>query len=176
MKKIHVVAVENEVKELLWEIEKDYNDATEIKTINILKDKNQKFNFTLNSDFEKAIYGKIEKYLYEPNAAIMKSGGFDEIRTFFKISKLHQHSHVYTSENLIEFPGRRFEIKLAFLYNKNEMTKNLKNAKMNITTRNFPISVEEIRKKWIIKDGGTEYCFFTTNCFNEKIVLICNKI
>jgi len=176
VKKIHVVALENEVKELLWEIEKDFCGQIEIKTINILKEKNQAFSFILNSNSEKMLFGKIEKYLYEPNAAIMKSGGFDEVGLFFNLSKLHQHSHLYTSTKLIEFVGRRFKIKQSFLYNKTEMTKNLKNSKINITTRNFPVSVVEIRKKWNIEDGGNDYCFFTTDANNNKIVLICAKI
>jgi hypothetical protein len=176
VKKIHVVALEHEVKELLWEIEKDFSGQIEIKTIDILKEKNQEFSFILNSHLDHVTFSKAEKYLYEPNAAIMKSGGFDKVAVYFKLSKLHQHSHLYTSNELIEFPGRRFEVKQSFLYNKAEMTKNLKNSKINITTRNFPISVVEIRKKWNIEDGGYDYCFFTTDANNNKIVLICAKI
>jgi hypothetical protein len=56
------------------------------------------------------------------------------------------------------------------------MKTNLENTKANITTRNFPESVEEIRKKWKIKDGGASYCFFTTELNNDKIVLLCSKI
>jgi hypothetical protein len=176
VKKIHIVAIENEVKELLWEIEKDNDQPIEIQTINFLKSGSQEFNFILNPDIKNILSSKIEKYLYEPNAAIMKSGGFNEICTSYKVSKLHQHSHLYTSDDLIEFPGRRFEVKKSFLYNKNEMTKNLKNLKINLTTRNFPLSVEQIRKIWNIEDGGNDYCFFTTDHINNKIVLICSKI
>ena len=176
VKKIHIVALENEVKELLWEIEKDYDGQIEIKTINLLKDNNQEFNFFNNSENISSTFGTLEKYLYEPNAAIMKSGGFVEVATRFKVTKLHQHSHLYISNNLIEFPGRRFEIKQSFLYNKIEMTRNLKNTKINITTRNFPDTVQTIRKKWNIKEGGDEYCFFSTDALNNKIALICKKI
>ena len=56
------------------------------------------------------------------------------------------------------------------------MKTNLQNTKANITTRNFPDSVEEIRKKWKIKEGGSNYCFFTTDSNNDKIVIICSKI
>lgn len=176
VKKIHIIAFENEVKELLWEIEKDFQGQIEIKTINLLKEKNQEFSFFLKLDNKTVNFGNLEKYLYEPNAAIMKSGGFNEVASQFEITKLHQHSHLYTSNNLIEFPGRRFEIKQSFLYNKTAMTNNLKNKKINITTRNFPDSAENIRKKWNIEDGGNEYCFFTTDVFDNKIVLICTKI
>ena len=68
------------------------------------------------------------------------------------------------------------EIKKVFSYSKQEMKTNLENTKANITTRNFPDSVEEIRKKWKINDGGSTYCFFTTDLNNDKIVLLCSKI
>jgi hypothetical protein len=106
----------------------------------------------------------------------MKSGGFEEIGIHYSLSKLHPHSHLYTSMKMVEFPGRIFEIQKVFPYSKKEMKANLENTKANITTRNFPDSVEEIRKKWKIKDGGVTYCFFTTDLNNDKIVLLCNKI
>ena len=114
---------------------------------------------------------------YELTAkTIMKSGGFDEIGIQYSLSKLHSHSHLYTSDERIDFPGRIFDIKKVFPYSKQEMKNNLENTKANITTRNFPDSVEEIRKKWKIKDGGLNYCFFTTDLNNDKIVLLCNKL
>jgi len=106
----------------------------------------------------------------------MKSGGFDEIGGQYSVSKLHSHSHLYTSDTQIDFPGRIFEINKVFPYSKKEMKINLENSKANITTRNFPDSVEAIRKKWKIKDGGQTYGFFTTDLNNEKIVLLCSKI
>jgi hypothetical protein len=83
---------------------------------------------------------------------------------------------LYTSNNLIEFPGRIFKIITTIPYSNKEMALHLENKKINITLRNFPDTVDNIRKKWKIKDGGNEYCFFTTDLNNNKIVLICNKI
>jgi hypothetical protein len=176
VKYIHIVALENEVKELLWELHKEYNGNITIKTINLLKDKKETFDFILNEKLEEPTYGLPQKYLYEPNSAIMKSGGFDEVGTFYDLDKLQKHSHLYTSDNLISFPGRVFEIQNTISYNKTEMKAHLENKQANITTRNFPDSVEIIRKKWKIKDGGNLYCFFTTDKNNHKIVLICTKI
>lgn len=176
VKCIHIVAVDNEVKELIWELSKSFSGATSIKTINITNDKNEDFSFELNSNIQFPNYGLPKKYLYEPNSAIMKSGGFDEIGIQYQIDKLHKHSHLYTSDNKIDFPGRIFEIQNTISYSKIEMKTFLENKKANITTRNFPDSVEEIRKKWKIKDGGNSYCFFTTDMNNHKIVLICTKI
>lgn len=175
VKAIHIVALENEVKELLWILEKEYTKAIEMVTVNLLKNKNEVFSFTLNTE-NQASFGLPQKYLYEPNAAIMKSGGFDMVSSQFALDKLHQHSHLYTSEALIEFPGRRFIVENVIGYNKNEMKQFLENQKANITTRNFPDSVESIRKKWKIKDGGNLYCFFTTDVNNNKIVLLCSKL
>ena len=176
VKCIHIIAVDNEVKELLWELNIDFIGNPEIKTINIVNQKLETFNFELNLTVELPFYELPKKYLYEPNSAIMKSGGFDEIGIQYSLSKLHSHSHLYTSDERIDFPGRTFEIKKVFYYSKQEMKTNLENSKANITTRNFPDSVDDIRKKWKINDGGSTYCFFTTDLNNDKIVLLCSKI
>ena len=176
VKRIHIVAVDNEVKELIWELSKSFSGAKTIKTINSTSEKSEEFSFELNSNTQFPNYDLPKKYLYEPNSAIMKSGGFDEIGIQYQLDKLHQHSHLYTSEKKIDFPGRVFEIQEVISYTKREMKSFLENKKANITTRNFPDSVEEIRKKWKIKDGGNVYCFFTTDMNNHKIVLICTKI
>jgi hypothetical protein len=176
VKTIHIIALENEVKELLWELHSDHTAKVTIKTVNIVKEKTEFFDFILNEEAKIPTYGLPLKYMYEPNSAIMKSGGFDEVGLFYNLEKLHKHSHIYTSTNLISFPGRVFEIENCIPYNKIEMKTFLEHTKANITTRNFPDSVENIRKKWKIKEGGNVYCFFTTDCNNNKIVLICNKI
>ena len=173
--KIHIVAVENEVKEILWQIEKNFDAEIEIKTVNLKKNNSQYFDFylrpTLFSD-----YSEPKKYLFEPNAAILKSGGFLEVAKQFKVSKLHQHSHLYTSETIIPFPGRCFEVEKQFEFSKKNMELHLKNEQINVTIRNFPDTVENLRKKYKIKEGGNNYCFFTTDQNEQKIVLICKKI
>ena len=176
VKTIHIVAVENEVKELLWELHKNYSGKINIKTVNILKDKLDVFEFKLDEKSEMPAYSLPQKYLYEPNSAIMKSGGFDEVSTFYNLNKLHKHSHLYTNSSIITFPGRTFEIENAILYHKTDMKKFLEGSKCNVTVRNFPETVEIIRKKWKIKEGGNQYCFFTTDQNDNKIVLICKKI
>jgi 16S rRNA G966 N2-methylase RsmD len=176
VKTIHIIALENEVKELLWELHKDYQGDTTIKTANLTKDKTDTFEFELNGDAQEANYSLPKRYLFEPNSAVMKSGGFNEVATNYSLDKLHKHSHLYTSNELIDFPGRVFEIQESIPYAKKELKTHLENSKGNITTRNFPETVDSIRKKWRIKDGGNSYCFFTTDMNNDKIVLICAKI
>lgn len=175
VKAIHIVAVKNEVKELLWELEKEYSGPIAIKTANLNNDMAETFDFHLDA-IAHATLGKPERYLYEPNAAIMKSGGFEAVGQFFGLNKLHRHSHLYTSNSLVGFPGRIFEINQIFPYTKTGMKQLALSGKMNITTRNFPDSVESIRKKWKIVDGGDQFSFFTTDWDNNKIVLICTKI
>ena len=176
VKTIHIVAVENEVKELLWELHKNYSGKVNIKTVNLAKENESVFDFILDGCSQIPTYTLPQKYLYEPNSAIMKSGGFDEVGTFFKLNKLHKHSHLYTNSALITFPGRVFKIETTIPYHKNEMKKFLEGKQSNITTRNFPDAVKNIRKKWKIKEGGNQYCFFTTDENDTKIVLICTKI
>nr|WP_314838647.1 class I SAM-dependent methyltransferase [uncultured Flavobacterium sp.] len=176
VKSIHIVALENEVKELLWELHKEYSGVTTIKSVNLNKNEIENFDFVWNDNSQIATYSEPQKYLYEANSAIMKSGGFDAVSAFYKVNKLHKHSHLYTSNEQIPFPGRTFQIRKSFPYSKNEMKIQLENKKANITIRNFPDTVEKIRKKWKIKDGGDTYCFFTIDENNDKIVLLCDKI
>ncbi|SHI32187.1 class I SAM-dependent methyltransferase [Aquimarina spongiae] len=176
IKEIHVVAVENEVKELLWFIEKGYENELEIKTVNLQKKGNQEFDFIFFEESQLTLnLSEPKKYLYEPNAAIMKSGGFTSVSNHLSAPKLHRNSHLYTSDELITFPGRRFEIIASFPYQKKILAKTNIN-KANITTRNFQESVSVLRKKFKIKDGGQDYLFFTTDCNDQKIVLQCKKV
>lgn len=176
VKTIIVVAVNNEVKELLWILKKDYHSKINIQTVNHTKQGCQYFDFIWNNEpITSVAYEKPLKYLYEPNAAIMKSGGFNIVSENFGIYKLHKHSHLYTSNNLLEFPGRKFLIKKILPCNKKAFKKEGLN-KANITTRNFPESVNNIRKKFKIVDGGNIYLFFTTDAENQKVILICDKV
>jgi hypothetical protein len=175
VKEIHVVAIKNEVKEVLFLLEKNYESDIQIKTINIQKEDTQRFNFKLKEAVT-SIYSEPLSYLYEPNAAILKSGGFHQISKQLNLFKLHQHSHLYTSAQLIDFPGRSFKIRNVINYDKKRLKKLLTEKKANITTRNFPKTVAQIRKETGIKDGGKSYIFFTTDNKNELKSIICSKI
>jgi len=175
VKKIHIVAVKNEVKELLWEIEKNYDGFVTIAAINIEKNKKTLVE-TIHQKEYNVEFSLPLKYIYEPNAALLKSGSFDAISQIFNCQKLHKHSHLYTSNSIINFPGRSFKIENIITLQKNEVKEYLFGKKLNITTRNFPIKVEDLKKKYKIKDGGTTFVFFTTNIENKKIALICTKI
>jgi len=176
IKEIHIVALDNDVKEVLWVLKDGFNDEPIIKTANIKKDTKEVFEFKQSE--EKAaipIISEPQKYLYEPNAALLKSGAFKLICSRLGVSKLHTHSHLYTSKTQKKFPGRSFEIKSITPYNKKEIQR-LGLVKANITTRNFLDSVATIRKKLKLKDGGTDYLFFTKDVKDKLIVIRCHKL
>jgi 16S rRNA G966 N2-methylase RsmD len=175
VKEIHVVAINNDVKELLYILEKGYCKEILIKTINFTKKSAQKFHFNYHKKPVSSYHEPLE-YLYEPNAAVLKSGAFHEISTQLNIFKLHQHSHLYTSKKRIEFPGREFKIIAVLPYDKKKIVKLLPNKKANITTRNFHKTVAQIRKELKIKDGGDSFLFFTTNIHNKFICMYCKKL
>ncbi len=172
---IHVVAVDNEVKELLWILTSEINQMPKIVAVNLLQETMEQFEFNYGDQVDD-IFSYPMDYLYEPNASIYKSGGFAVIAEKFRLNKLHKHSHLFTGKDLIDFPGRRFRIVKTVPYSKKAMKTALDFEKANITVRNFPESVEAIRKKWKIKDGGDIYVFFTTVANNEKMMLLCEKI
>lgn len=172
---IHIVAVESEVKELLWLLKKDAVGDPRIKTINFTKSGIDYFDFDWNEPAT-VNYSLAQKYLYEPNAAIYKSGAFNLVSEKLKVSKLHQNTHLYTSNTIVDFPGRSFLIEKVVPYTKAGIRPALSFKKANIATRNFFESVETLRKKWKIADGGDVYLFFVTNWENKKEMLICSKI
>lgn len=175
VKAIHLVALHNEVKEVLWVIEKGHVGEIELIAVNLTKTAPQITSFLL-SDQAQATYSEPLNYLYEPNSALLKTGKFNAISAHFKVDKLHQHSQLYTSNELVDFSGRRFKIKQQLPYNKATAKEYLQQQKANITVRNFPLKVDELRKKWKIKDGGEVYIFFTTSLSNQKVFLLCEPV
>ncbi|QYA26399.1 class I SAM-dependent methyltransferase [Gramella sp. MT6] len=176
VREIHIIAVRNEVKELLWLLDKDQKGKPLIKTINFEKESIQQFSNEKDDIDKIAEYSLPETFLYEPNSAIMKSGLFDALAIQTGTKKLQHHSHLYTSEKLIDFPGRKFKITEIKGFKPAELKRYFKSKKANITTRNFPETVENIRKKFKIKEGGNDFIFFTTNMRDEKIVIFCKKV
>lgn len=176
--KILILAVENECKEVIYFLSPKKVDMIRIETVNLDKSIVQKFDFERLTDENVSInYALPQKYLYEPNAAILKAGGFRSVAHQYHLAKLHPSSHLYTSENLVEnFAGRTFEVQATIKLDKKILQKYLPENKANIAVRNFPISVDEIRKKIGIKEGGNIFLFATTDCENKKVVLVCKKM
>ncbi len=118
-------------------------------------------------------------YLYEPGKAAMKAGIFKWIAAHFNLCKLHANSHLYTSENLLsptEFPGRIFRVEAVRTFSKRELSELRKlYPQANLTTRNFPASTEEVRRKLRIRDGGDVYLFATTLLDGSHRIIVCRK-
>ena len=174
VKEIHIVAVENDVKELLWILKKDTSEEIRLKTLNFQKKDMQVYESYFKNEASAKI-GPPLTYLYEPNAAVMKSGLFDTLAQDFELQKLHSNTQLFTSEKRIQFPGRRFRILKSLAFKKKLLKKEISFEKAHITTRNFPESVASLRKKIGLKDGGEHYLFFTTGPKGEKLVLVCQK-
>jgi 16S rRNA G966 N2-methylase RsmD len=177
VKEVHVVSVNNDCKEVLYVLEKDFIGEVQIIACNIKKLRNENFNFNYEEERNTLTkYAKPLNYLYEPNASIMKAGGFKSVADQFNIFKLHKHSHLYTSKKLLDnFPGRRFKINSVLIADKKAVLKN-KASKANLACRNFPQKVEVLKKKLNIMDGGELYVFATTLSDAEPRLILCEKI
>jgi 16S rRNA G966 N2-methylase RsmD len=175
---VYVVAVENEVKEVLFHLEKNASEEVVLKAVNLTKTHSTTLSFTKSEEKNASIkLSSPKQYLYEPNAAIMKSGAFRFVAQHFDLQKIAPHSHLYTSEELAEnFQGRIFKIIAVCKLDKKEISKYLTDKKVNITIRNFPLTVQQIRDKLKLSDGGNEYLFATTDAQNQKIVIVCRKL
>lgn len=162
--KIWIIAVKNEVKEILVYLKKS-DEKIEISCVN-LKSNESEFNFRLNEEKNcQSTLSVPEIFIYIPNNAVLKSGAFNLISERFQLKKLHPNSHIYTSKKVIEnFPGRIFE---AEELNPKEIKKG---EKFNIITKNYPLKPEDIKKKYKIKDGGEDYLIFSQSSHNKHIL------
>jgi hypothetical protein len=178
---VHVVSCRNECKELLFIKESGKKAAAPLlHCVNLLENKRQHFAFTREEEDSSSPRYAVStgNYLYEPNASVLKAGAYKCLAARYNLSKLHASSHLYTSLSLSEdFPGRIFSVRNILDFNK----KNIKqlsgiSGKANITVRNFPLSVAEIREKTGVKDGGELYIFATTLADERKVLIVCEKV
>ena len=175
---VMVIAVNNECKELLFSLSRQITSSASIRAIDIDTKANRSSSFAFKQEDEKRTivqFSSPQEWIYEPSAALLKAGAFKTIVVRYEISKLHPNTHLYTSENQIKFlSGRTFRIRQHL-----KMDKNIKelfpNGHANILTRNYPLSVEEIKKKTGLKEGGDLY-LICTQSENEKHVLLAERI
>ena len=155
--KIEIIAVKNEVKELLVFMNSKFEtENVEISCTNLESD-DVVFLFNFNDEKERnAMFSEPQKFLYIPNNAVLKSGGFNSLSEKFNLKKLHPNSHFYTNDERLEgFSGRVLEVEIVD-------SKTIKKGdKFNIISKNYPLTPEEIKKKYKISDGGNSYLIFT---------------
>jgi len=186
VQKVWVVAVKNECKELLFLLQKNQGENQSrtspedlpICAVNLENDHQQIFDFQqLDEKNSSFTLGLPEKFLFRPNSAILKSGGFKSIGKKFGLKKLHSNSHLYTASEIHpNFMGKTYRILEVCKFSKKEILKHLPNKKANIATVNFPMTPAQIYQKLKIKHGGNRYLFGTTNLKNQKIILITERI
>ena len=176
----HIVSVDNECKELLLILSQEKTtdiDHTPIHCVNIKKDGTQAFVFTKAEELETIadLAKSISNYLYEPNTSLLKAGAYRCVAQRFGLQKLHANSHLYTSNQAIpNFPGRVFVVEDFCGFSKKELKTLLANiTKANLTVRNFPASVAELRKRLHLSEGGDTYLFATTLHPEQKILIQC---
>ncbi|MCX2738465.1 THUMP-like domain-containing protein [Pontibacter anaerobius] len=177
---VWVVALQNEVKEVLYLLRPEAPAPADAPrtAVNLLPNSEpQILTFTRTQEEAAApSYADPQEFVYEPNAAILKAGAYRYLGQHLQLHKLHPNSHLYTSAQLLPyFPGRNFRCLGVSRYNKKELLRQLPEKKANITVRNFPESVADIRRKTGIKEGGHTYLFFTTDMHQKPVVLICEK-
>lgn len=163
--RIDIIAVKNDVKEIVIFLSKEKNDSISCYCVN-LESNEPVFEFEYEDEENAhATYGEPEKYIFIPNNTILKAGIFNLISQKKRLKKLHPNTHIYTSDSKIDgFPGRIFEMEIA------DPKSIKKKSQYNIISKNYPLKPEEIKKKYSIKDGGENYLIFTQSK-KGKIIL-----
>ena len=179
VREVHIISVNNECKELLLVLSaRNMGGNLRIYCVNDA----QSFvcdEMDMESSSVKIAPSTLEEmqYLYEPNASLMKAGCFGVLSGRYDARMLSKNSHLFVSQAPIEaFPGRSFRIIAVSSFNKKELKRHLSGiTKANIATRNFPLSVAELRKRLKLKDGGETYIFATTLSDESHVLVITNK-
>lgn len=181
---VWAIGINNECKELLFKVDMSCNAPISEYTMHTINYENGETQMLsslssqshkTNSGYASAIENGL--YLYEPNRCIMKAGIFDAIETAFDVTRIQQNSHLFISSALIpDFPGRKFIITDIIPF-KGKSIKNVKSnyPKINVSTRNFKLNAEELKRKLSVSDGGDKYLFGTTDKSNNAILIICDK-
>ena len=178
VQQVFVVSVDNECKEVLFLCSKNFVTEPEIVAINVLSgNRIDSFSFLFSNERSAdASFSEPRSYLYEPNASILKAGAFKTIGNEFKIAKLHHSTHLYTADHYIEnFPGRIFKIEALAKADPKILKEFFPEGKANITTRNYPLSVEELKKKTCLKDGGDKFLIGFSGT-KSKFLLVATRI
>jgi hypothetical protein len=178
VREVHIVATSGECKELLV----------------VLSRQGEGLRLTCVNDEDQYVVGEVAGqqllpsvddllhsstlYLYEPNAAIMKAGCFNELETRYGVKQLAQNSHLFVGDHLVtDFPGRKFQVQDISSMNKRELKEKVLSLKQaNITVRNFPLTVAELRKRLKLSEGGSMYVFATTLANGEHVLLLTQRI
>ena len=162
---------------MLFILTDDATDVPRVCCVNIVNGSAQTFTFSMNDTPEAGYAAEVGAFLYEPNAAIQKAGCHPSLATSYAVQKLHRNSNLYTSDALAaQFPGRIFKVTGVAGFSKNELKALLGDLKRaNLTVRNFPDTVQQLRKRLKLSEGGDVYLFATTLADGRKVLVRCEK-
>lgn len=177
---VWAVSVKNECKELFFEVEFGVECAdVQLHALNFEAGGTQEFAVDSAALAVEGSYGSPSagQYLYEPNASVMKIGAFAALTRQFPIQQIAKNSHLYYSDDFVEdFPGRKFAIDSIIPFSGKEAKAVGKQHKqLNIATRNFRLSPDELKKRLKVRDGGDCYLFATTLANGEQVLLLTRK-
>ena len=199
VREVHIVSVNNECKELLLVLSARNMGMNMVSGTNLGAKHDENLRIFCINDSQSFVCDETEMassavkiaspdritspaldempYLYEPNASLMKAGCFGVLSERYDAKMLSKNSHLFVSEDPVEaFPGRTFRIIAVSSFNKKELKRQLSGiTKANIATRNFPLSVAELRKRLKLKDGGETYIFATTLSDESHVLVICER-
>ena len=177
--KIYIVAVDNECKEVLFLCRKGHETDPDIEAVDLKtsSDELNPFRFSLSQEKNSvADFSPPLRYLYEPNAALLKAGAFKLIAQRFALKKIQRHTHLYTSDKLIEdFPGKVFKIEVLVKADAKNVRQHFPDGKGNVVTRNYPLSPEQLKKKTGLKDGGEKFLIGFSGD-TKKFTAVCARI
>jgi 16S rRNA G966 N2-methylase RsmD len=178
VKRVFVVSVGNECKELLFLAERNYEGEPQIDAIDLWDDGRVRSSFSFTFPDERvaqATLGEPEMYLYEPTASILKSGAFKGVAEKFGLTKLDVNTHLYTSSVMVpDFPGKMFLIE-SLHPDAKQLKALLPESHANVVSRNYPLTPEEIKKRFRLRDGGQKFLIGFSSS-KKKYLALCSRI
>jgi 16S rRNA G966 N2-methylase RsmD len=178
IKEVTVVAVKNEVKEVLLVWHKGELAETGITTVNLKEGGEERFVFTFTQEkYAEADYSLPQQYLIEPNAALLKAGGFKSFASAYGLAKIHPNTHLYTASDLpAKIPARVFEIVKEVKLDKKELKRMFPSGKVNVLVRNHPLKPDVLKKKYGLKDGGSDFLLAATTMDGKARAYWCRRV
>lgn len=177
IQEVTVVAVKNEVKEVLLLWHKGQKGETTITAVD-LRDGKERFSFTFTQEKNTEVgYALPQSYLIEPNAALLKAGGFKSFAAAYSLAKVHPNTHLYTTSELLhEIPARVFEIIEEIKLDKKELKRVFPSGKVNVLVRNHPLKPDVLKKKYGLKDGGKDFLLAATTMDGKARAYWCRRV
>ncbi len=175
---VHVVCLNNEVKELLWILSKKYQSKAPIFKIVELKEGNNFISeYKPSNDSIDLTFSEPLEYIYQPHVGFLKAGLSDFTATENSLNKIEVNTHLYTSKSFIKnYKGRIFKVKHIALFNKKEVKKQYSHKQYTVVSKNFPLQSEELKKTFKIKEGKDDCLLFFRGQKNKKYVVEAKRV